>query len=244
MNQPKQHSTVETISLHLFPGAAGTLVYVLITPSLIASGYPSMLGFLIAAAFTLLPIELGVLMYASRKETGTGSIWGGVRYRDALPKWQYAVIPLGLLIWGFLTQGATPLLDNAIIDALFSWLPDWFFISDLEQFSSLPRAALMTTFFIGLVLNGIAYPFVEELYFRGYLLPRIERFGKWAPLINTALFSLYHFFSPWQFFSRIIWMLPWVYVAWKKRNIYITIITHCAANTLGWLLAWGLFLGK
>jgi hypothetical protein len=81
------------------------------------------------------------------------------------------------------------------------------------------------------------------LYFRGYLLPRIERFGKWAPLINLSLFSLYHFWTPWEFLSRIILLLPWVYVAWRKRNIYLIMTAHCAANTLGWLLTWGLILG-
>jgi AcrR family transcriptional regulator len=37
---------------------------------------------------------------------------------------------------------------------------------------------------------------VEELYFRGYLLPRISRFGGWAPVINCCLFALYHFWQP------------------------------------------------
>jgi len=241
MNKIKQHSIFESISLHLLPGAVGTIVYIFITPSLVEKGYPPMLGFLIAALITLLPIEIGILLYAARKENGQSSIWGAVGYRQAIPRWQYAVIPLGLLIWGFLAQGVTGLLDAAIISAFFSWVPDWFFISNLEQFSN---SALMITFSVGLVLNGIVFPFVEEVYFRGYLLPRIERFGKWAPVINTALFSLYHFFSPWQFFSRIVWLLPWVYAAWKKRNIYLTIITHCLANTLGWLLVWGMLLGK
>ncbi len=241
MNKIKQHSTFESISLHLIPGAVGTIVYIMITPSLVANGYPSMLSFLIAALITLLPIEIGILLYAAKKENGKSSIWGAVSYRQAIPRWQYVVIPLGLLIWAFLAQGFTGLLDAAILSTFFSWLPDWFFISNFEQFS---RTALMITFFVGLVLNGVVYPFVEELYFRGYLLPRIERFGKWAPVINTTLFSLYHFFSPWQFFSRIVWSLPWVYAVWKKRNIYLTIITHCLANTLGWVLTWGMIFGQ
>jgi len=98
------------------------------------------------------------------------------------------------------------------------------------------------TFLVGLVVNGFALPIVEELYFRGHLLPRIDRFGKWAPLINICLFSLYHFWTPWQVISRIVLLLPWVYTVWHKRNILLIIITHCAANTLGWLLTWGLIL--
>ena len=240
----KQHSTLHSIGLHLIPGAMVTIVFILITPSIVAKGYPSMLSFLIAALITLVPIEVGILLYVARKENSKASLWGAVGYRQAILGWQYVVIPLGLLIYAFLVQGVTGLIDNAIVSSFFSWLPDWFLISNLEQDSSMARPVLMITFYVGLLLNGIVYPFVEELYFRGYLLPRIERFGKWAPVINTALFSLYHFFTPWQFFSRIVWLLPWVYVVWKKRNIYLTIITHCLANTLGWLLAWGMFLGR
>ena len=116
-------------------------------------------------------------------------------------------------------------------------------IFDLNQFQAYARPALLVTFWVGLIVNALALPSVEELYFRGYLLPRLERFGKWAPLINVSLFSLYHFWTPWQVFSRILWMLPWVYVAWRKQNIYLIMITHCIANTLGWILTWSLILG-
>jgi len=239
----KQHSISKSIVLHLLPGAVGTIVYILITPFLIKSGYPSLLGILVAAAVVILPIELGYLSYEARKVNGSFSLKGVVLYREALPKWQYMVIPLGLLIWGVLVTGLTPPLDNLIAKVWFSWLPKWFYIFDLDQLQGYTRPALLVTFWVGLIVNGLVLPFVEELYFRGFLLPRIDRFGKWSPLINLSLFSLYHFWTPWQFISRIVMLLPWVYFAWRKRNIYLTIIAHCTANTLGWLLTWGLILG-
>jgi hypothetical protein len=239
----KQLSTLKSIILHLLPGLAGMVAYIIIAPILITSGYPSMLGILIAAVVVILPIELVYLFYQAKQINGTASLRDVVLYRKPLLKWQYAVIPLGLVIWGFLASGATPLLDNAIAKAWFSWLPKWFFVFDTSQFQGYTRSALLVTFWIGLIVNGFALPIVEELYFRGYLLPRLERFGNWAPLINVSLFSLYHFWTPWQIFSRILWMLPWVYTVWRKQNIYLMMIAHCAANTLGWLLTWGLILG-
>jgi len=98
------------------------------------------------------------------------------------------------------------------------------------------------TFLVYLVVNGLALPIIEELYFRGYLLPELEHYGNWAPLINLSLFALYHLWTPWETISRILWMLPWVYVVWHKRNIFLIIITHCAANLIGSLLTWGLIL--
>jgi membrane protease YdiL (CAAX protease family) len=239
----KQHSILKTTTLHLLPGALGTAAYAIIAPILIENGYPSLLGLLIAAAIVILPTELGYLLYRAKKLNGNFSLKGIVLYREALPKWQYVFIPLGLVVWGFLATGITPWLDNVVAEILFSWLPEWFFIFDLDQFQGYARPALLVTFWVGLIVNGFALPIVEELYFRGYLLPRIERFGKWAPLINLSLFSLYHFWTPWEFLSRIILLLPWVYVAWRKRNIYLIMTAHCAANTLGWLLTWGLILG-
>lgn len=239
----KQHSILRSTILHLLPGAVGTIVYINIAPILIKNGYPSLLGILVAAAVVILPIELGYLFYEARKVNNSFSLNGVVLYRETLPKWQYMVIPLGLVIWGFLVTGVTPLLDNILARAWFSWLPKWFFIFDMNQLQSYARSALLVTFWIGLIVNGLVLPFVEELYFRGYLLPRLDRFGKWAPLINLSLFSLYHFWTPWQVISRIILLPPWVYIAWHKRNIYLIIIAHCTANVLGWLLTWGLILG-
>lgn len=239
----KGHSIQKSILLHLLPGLAGTIVYVIIAPVLIAGGYPSIFSLLVAAALVILPVELGYLFYQAKKINGTFSLKNVVLYRKRLPKWQFVVIPLVLTVWGFLATGVTPLLDNAIAKAWFSWLPDWFFLFDPSQIEDYTRSALMATFILGLFVNGLTLPIVEELYFRGYLLPRLERFGKWAPLINVSLFSLYHFWTPWQALSRILWMLPWVYTAWRKQNIYLIMITHCVANMLGWLLSWGLILG-
>lgn len=239
----QHHSIQKSTLLHLLPGLAGTIAYIIIAPGLNASGYPATFSILIAAALVIMPIELGYLLYQAVQTNGSFSLKGIVLYRKPLPKWQYFVIPLALVIWGFLATGVTPLLDKLIANTWFSWLPEWFFIFDLSQFDGYARPALLLTFWVGLIVNGFALPIVEELYFRGYLLPRLDHFGKWAPLVNASLFSLYHFWTPWQAISRILWMLPWVYTVWRKQNIYLIMIAHCGANTIGWLLTWGLILG-
>lgn len=239
----EQLSIQRSIFLHLLPGVAGMLAYILLAPVLMTNGYSSMLAILVAAAVVILPIELGILFYQAKQFSGTFSLKNIVLYRKALPKWQYVVIPVVLVIWGFLATAVTPLLDNLVAKTWFSWLPEWFFIFDLVQFEAYSRSALLVTFWAGLIVNGFTLPIVEELYFRGYLLPRLERFGKWAPLINVSLFSLYHFWTPWQAIARAIWLLPWVYITWRKQNIYLMMIAHCTANTLGWLLTWSLILG-
>ncbi len=99
-----------------------------------------------------------------------------------------------------------PPLDAFFIENVFFWLPEELFLA--EDFARYTAAALVITWVLGFVVNGIAGPMVEEAYFRGYLLPRISRFGVWAPLLNTVLFSIYHFFTPWQIVGRILALLP------------------------------------
>ena len=65
------------------------------------------------------------------------------------------------------------------------------------------------------------------------MLPRIDRLGRAAPVLNIVLFSLYHFWSPWQNLARIVGLLPWIYVVWRKRSVQLV---HVTANTIFLLL--------
>jgi len=236
----KQYSFSKSIVLHLLPGALGMLSYVFLAPILLNNGYPAILALLIAVSVFTLPFQVGYLLL-QRRNTEDQPVIG---LRESLPNWQHILFPLGMVIWGLLASGASSLLDVSIAKAWFNWLPDWFFIFDADQFKSFSREALMTTFWIGLLVNCFAGPIVEEFYFRGHLLPRLSGPGNWSPFINISLFSLYHFWSPWQFFSRIVWLFPWVYIVWRKQNIYLMMVAHCTANTIGWLLLWGAIFGN
>ncbi len=238
-----RHTLTQAIALHLLPGLLTTGAYIVLAPIVMDRGYPAVFGLLLAAFFVIIPSEFGYLLYQAKRHNGTLSLQGIVLYREPIPFWQYLVFSFILLLWGFLISGAISPLDNLIGDAAFAWLPDWFFISSLDQFAVYSRGALMTTFLFGIVVNGFAGPIVEELYFRGYLLPRLSKFGRWAPLLNVVLFSLYHFWTPWQNLSRILLMLPLGYTVWWTKNIYVGIIAHCAINLIGWSLTFALVLG-
>lgn len=82
------------------------------------------------------------------------------------------------------------------------------------------------------VLN-IVVPIIEELYFRSFLLPRLPTSPRWAPLWSAILFSLYHFWLPWDVLGRIIALLPIVYAVQWKRNVYVSILVHCLLNSIG-----------
>lgn len=229
-----EHSTVALIVLHLLPGALAALVYILTAPIVTSWGYPTITALYVPMALTVIVFELVYLFYRGSKKNGRFSLRGVVKYREPVPWWQYIVFPLLILLIGIIGSAVLALLDNALLQTVFSGLPDWYLLKNVPQLGTqYPRGVLLTVFGFALVLNVFVGPIVEELYFRGYLLPHLERFGRFAPLINGVLFSFYHFWTPWQFFSRLALVLPLTYIVWWKRNIYIGMIAHCTANLIG-----------
>ena len=239
----RQHTLARTLGLHLLPGVLATVVYVLAAPMLMRLGFPTLLAAYLVIPGTIITFQFGYLLAQARRTSGRPALRDVVRYRDALSTRQYAVFVPLLLVWAVLASGLLMPIDTLMSTSLFGALPDWFLFRDMPHYGALySRSVLITTMSIGLVFNGVLGPVVEELYFRGYLLPRLARFGRWAPLLNVVLFSLYHFWTPWQFFSRIVVLVPMVYAVWWKRNIALGIITHCLLNIIGLLFTFALLL--
>jgi len=237
-----QHSLPHSVALHLVPGILTTAAYLFLGPFVMARGFPALSGLILAVLFVMIPLELGYLLYQAKKTSGTYSLRGIVLYREPIPRWQYVILTLALMVWGFLASALLHNVETDMSARFFTWLPKWFFVSSLEEFSVYSRSALLTTFLVGIVINAFAGPIVEELYFRGYLLPRISRFGRWSGPLNVVLFSLYHLWTPWQNLSRILFMLPVVDVVWRKRNIYVGLLAHGILNLIVWCLTFGSIL--
>ena len=235
-----QHSVARTVVLHLLPGVLMVAFYVLAAPLVRSLGFPSLVAIYLAILLVLIPFELGYLFYrARRNRSSLGSV---VLYREPVPRAQFVALVLGLLAWSAIFYVLIyPPLDAFFIENVFFWLPDALFLA--EDFARYSTAALVITWVLGFVVNAVAGPVVEEMYFRGYLLPRISRFGAWAPLINTVLFSVYHFFTPWQNVGRIVGLLPMVYAAWWKRSIYVSIGAHVLGNVSVMLMLLPVFFG-
>jgi len=142
------------------------------------------------------------------------------------------LIPLVFVV-AFLGFGLLAAVEPAVQSALFSWLPDWYLRPiDFDTISTFTTNAWLVVLIAYLLLNAFVGPVVEELYFRGYLLPRIDRFGAGAPVLNTVLFSLYHFWSPWQFLTRVAGVLPFAFAVWWKRSVLIGIVVHVLLNLI------------
>lgn len=238
MQETEKHSTIRSIGLHLLPGALITAFFFLAGPFLIQAGFPPILSLYLAILLILIPFELGFLLYQGKKRNGRYSLDGVVLFRERTPILPMIAVIVVLYLWGSLVFTLLTTWDTFVARTFFAWFPDWSFpfnlLGDSSQYS---KAGLSVTIFAGFLLNGIAGPVVEELYFRGYLLPRIPASKGWAALINILLFSLYHFFSPWQNLTRILIFLPLGYAVASKRNIFIGMWIHCLLNISGMVMA-------
>jgi membrane protease YdiL (CAAX protease family) len=231
----EQHSLAASVVLHLLPGILILAFFVAFTPFLTEKGFPTLFCLFLAVVVVLIPFELGYVLYQAKRKNKTFSLKGIVLYRRKMPLWQYFALIPPMLAWALVAYFViAPPIQLSLKGEYFSWLPVWFFLNhNLEQCS---KSALLATWVMGVLFNGIAGPIVEELYFRGYLLPRISRLKGWGPLLNVLLFSVYHFFTPCRNLERILALLPGTYIIQWKKNIYLGMIPHCLLNTAGMLL--------
>ena len=240
-NQCEQHSAIISILLHLVPGIpiiAGLFLFSLPFFSKllgIAVELRVFLGLTLSILVMLIPVELGILFYAGKKLNGKFSLKGVISFTEKSPLKSYLVfVPLLLVFAISMFVFVSPLVTPSITEALFAWYPQEYNLQNIwsnpGDLSGYQGIFLLLGLFI--LINGVLGPFVEELYFRGYLLPRMNGYaGRWAPALNIVLFSLYHFFSPWENPIRIITFLPWGYLVWKKRDIRFSILVHILMNT-------------
>ncbi len=224
-DQIEKHSTRQSLILHLFPGILVGCFYFLARQPVAAMGYPSIFALLLAFACVLIPVELGYLLYQGKKMTGRFTLQGIISYRNPIPWWQYPVWVI--IIWAVIGAIFSLLkpVDAFLLEMLFFWMPDLNYGLD----GNYSRTILIVTYSLFLIFNVFLAPLVEELYFRGYLLPRMK--GKFAILLHSFLFAAVHVFTPWMIITRTLGLLPLVFGV-KKKNIYVGIIVHILGNSL------------
>ena len=230
----QQHSLITSVGLHLIPGACMVLFYVLVAPLLSQAGLPPVWGLLLGTLLIVVPFELGLVLYAGKQLTGRLSLRGSVVYNEPLRLRQYLwLVPLVVLA-SFLLPGLVVSLEPLVRRIAYGWLPAWFSAGpgQLAVYSPTIRSATVGLWIVSQVFAG---PIVEELYFRGYLLPRIAYLNGSARLLNAVLFGVYHFWQPYAVFTIILFALPLAYAVWWKRNVYLSMIAHCTINFIAFI---------
>lgn len=228
--EPQRHTWLQSLAYHLLPGLAPLVCTLVLTPVMQAQGLPVAMALYLGAVLGVLPVQMGILWYLGWKRNGRLSLQGVVLLRERVPAGRMALVVFGLFVWATLVFGLLGKWLNGALLPAFQWMPATLRLLS-DDFSAFPLGVALTAWGIGLVGCAWLAPFVEELYFRGFLLPRMPVSPTWSPVANAVLFSAYHFWSPWQILTRIVAIAPMNYAVQKNRSIWVSVFTHCLLNT-------------
>jgi membrane protease YdiL (CAAX protease family) len=234
-NNIRKHSLFESLLFHLLPGILIGAVYYLIVPAIQSAGYPSVMALILIAIFVLVPIELGILLWQGKGRNGKLSLKGIVLYRGKLAWHQYLLwIVVIFISSGLIMTVLNPV--SAFIEGWFKWIPENLRLG-MGLSDTFSRSKLIQTYALHFIFIVIVAPLIEELYFRGFLLPRMpEKLGWSGPLVHSVLFALYHTWSPWMFLARTLALLPLIYVVRWKKNIFLGIGAHWLINSIDFVM--------
>ena len=141
---------------------------------------------------------------------------------------EFFISSIALLVAAGILMSAFKPVSNYLLNNVFSFIPSWYNLT--EDMSLFSRNTIIIALLVNFFIFAIIFPIIEELYFRGFLLTRMKWMGKYSVLVNTILFSVYHFWSPWLIAARVVALLPLFYWVYKKNSLKLSITVHCLAN--------------
>ena len=232
INEQEEMSLQKILSMIFIPSLL--LLFTYIIAGGLDQAIPSLLFFYLCAILFLFPFELGSVLNASKKETGSYSLKSAFANHVKMSWWRILLYGSFLLAYaGIVSLTIAPLenkLFSPVSELLLQRIPAYFDWNNIEYIKQYSEGALLLTCAGYFVLNVIIGPVIEELFFRGFLTSKLSRYGNFAPLITTVLFSLYHLWLPFNNLFRISAFLPAALIARRKKNIHITIVFHCLCN--------------
>lgn len=225
--------------------------YFIISSGLIYLGLYKGIPFLLSKGFQFLPSYL-ILFYVPfvflfitalilYKKEGNKWSWHDFKNRLQLRKmckkdWVWAAC---LLVFGLITYlGLTPV--GAWLAKIPFFSPADFFPAEIN-----PNKSMVSGFFMDYKLAGqywipIVYfigwffnIFGEEFLWRGIILPRqIANYKSKAWIYHGIIWTLWHFFWTWNLIIIFPFSMALSYVAYKRKNTWIPILTHGLMNTI------------
>ncbi len=213
----------QSVLFFAVPALSGVFAHYLLVPSLARLGVSQENAYN-TAHLTVFMFLLLLTIIALRAE-GWPLGWATLRERLRFKRmdsmaWKWAISLMVLyLVLGLLLNT----LAQFVYDTLGFWPPD----ADIP----LTNIPFLLVVFVMNILS-------EELWWRGYLLPRQElEHGRLAWVVNGILWSLSHIFKWWAvpFLLLKQWMLP--FVSQRTKNTTPAFLIHFTSNGFGILLS-------
>lgn len=238
-NRLQQFSAFQTIIAFLLPSVFAFTGFRVVLPSLVSNGYPKVLMWgIVATAMLLIFVFIGFfLIRKDAKKAGISIADRLLLKKIGLKQW---LICVGILVAGLvLSVGATPLValfEKLPFLSIPHYMPFWLNPS-IDPMNTSPdvlspgyalkgNALVLVIMSVCLLLNILA----EEIYFRAWLLPKMQRFGKWSWVLNGLLFALYHTFQLWLFPIIFVLSLATAVTVHISKSILPAFAVHFIAN--------------
>lgn len=233
--EPRIWGARRIVLLHLVPGVPALIAYTFLAAALGDHGLPNLMALMLTSLLVEAPF-LWWLMLRAEGESGTSRLRALFPWRAKLPWASYLLLGVPTLAFSFLMLGAVgPAVSTALLESAFAWVPEWFAMrADPEAMFGGSRAVVLAIWALSLLMVVVA-GVTQELYFRGFLLPRMAHLGRRAPILNAALFAVFHMIAPWSWIVFFIGSLPWAALVYWKRSIRIGLFAHVGMLTLQWL---------
>jgi len=213
----------QSLLFFFIPGLYGVFAFYVLFPLLIRFGMTG--EFAYGTQMLTVFLLLFIASIIALRRDGWSLSWTTVRDRLRIRrmdstawKWTLSFLFLSLLS-GYLLN----LVGLFVYEKLGFWPPD----------ADIPLTNIPFMSFV-LVINI----FAEELWWRGYILPRQElEHGRWAFLVNGVLWSLFHMFKWWAVPLMLFrtWMEP--FVVQRTNNTTPAIFMHFISNGISVLLS-------
>ena len=235
----RQLTWVQVLIATFVPSGVAFFGFHYVGPQLIGGGMPAMTAWLsvAAVALSLFGLVAIVLLRREAKLLGislkdrftlrglTGREWGKF---------------LGILLVGLILTTLALFTVLPLIQAVGFTIPDYmpFFLNPAinpadDPSVVIPGIALKGNygFLVFVVVVLLLNVFVEEVYFRAWMLPKLSGIaGGRAWVLNGFLFAFYHSFQLWLLVPILVASLFSAFVFQKSRSIYPTLIIHLIAN--------------
>ena len=227
---PRRLGWPAVLALNFLPGVATVALVGVLHPAIESLRWPPVVAYTCAIGLVTLG-ELAVLARQAQRLSGTWDPRRAVALTARLP-FRAAVIP----IVGFIlvAAGLAALLDpvaSAISARLAHVVPGWLSAdTDATTVATYGRTAVMVALSFNFLIDVIASPYVEELYWKGYLMRRIPARVALQPVALAILFAAQHFWQPGEFLLVALLQAAIGSHAQRTNSLTVAIWTHWLAN--------------
>lgn len=237
----KQFSGLQVFLAFAIPSAMGLFGFHFILPWLFEGGMPAVVAWPLVASVMLLAFTIVPVLIMKREAAELNiSLKARLCLRPLSRKeW---LIAFGILIIGLVAALSLGGLNTIWSEFIGLKSPEYFpfFLNPAIDPMVADPATLTPGFelkgaywLVGLMLVTLFLNIlVEELYFRAWLLPKMQNFGKISWLVNGLAFAFYHTFQLWLLPQILPLSLLMAFIVYKTKSIWPVFIIHLLINSL------------